>query len=309
VYVIAPIVVLVVPLLVWIGATFFKKGQTLYKQLILALFALGLVITLAVEFITLKGDVGRMNVVFRFYMQVWAIFSAASAGLIALLISRLRGWKPLLRWGWSLGMGLLLLAAAMYPLTAISARANDRWPDMVNPPTTLDGMAYMLGEQGNADPAVGAVYNDEDRQLHLGYDYLGIRWMQENVQGTPFIVEGIRAEYRWAGRYSIYTGLPAVAGWSWHVRQHNSLMDGSVVDKRIQAVKDFYDTADPAAALSFLQRYNVGYVILGDLEREFYAPEGMAKFETLIQQGSLQEAFSAWGSEGSIQILKVVNAD
>jgi len=112
VYMIAPIVVLVLPLLAWIGLTFFKKGQTLYKQLILALFALGLVITLAVEFITLKGDVGRMNVVFRFYMQVWAIFSAASGALAGLLFSSLRGWKPLLRWGWSVGMALLVLAAA-----------------------------------------------------------------------------------------------------------------------------------------------------------------------------------------------------
>jgi len=174
-------------------------------------------------------------------------------------------------------------------------------------------MDYMLGEsvnvKGMRDPAAGAVYNDSEKLLHLGYDYDGIRFMQENVSGTPTIVEGIRGEYRWTGRYSVYTGLPAVAGWSWHVRQHNSLMDGAIVDRRIEEVKTFYETPDLTAALAFLERYQVEYVILGDMEREFYAAEGVEKFALLVQQGNLEEVFSESGVEGSVQIFKVVNTE
>lgn len=312
VFTIVPVMVLVTPLLVWIGFVFFKKGQSLYKQILLALFAAGLAITFLVELVTLKGDAGRMNMVFKFYMQVWAIFSVIAGAALGWLFSRWRGWHPVWRWIWPVGLVLLVLGAATYPLTAVPARFDDRWPGIENPPVTLNGMDYMLGESenvaGDRDPAAGAVYDDEGKYLHLGYDYYGIRYLQENVSGTPVIVEGVRGEYRWTGRYSVYTGLPAVASWSWHVRQHNSLMDGAIVDRRINDVKNFYDTTDLDAALAFLERYQVEYVILGDLEREFYAPEGVEKFSLLVQQGDLEEVFSEWGDEGSVQIFRVTDA-
>ncbi len=310
-YMLVPVLLAALPLLIWIGALFFRKGQTLYRQIALALFAVGLAITVMVELVALKGDAARMNTVFKFYMQVWTIFSLTGGALLGLLFSRWKGWKPGWRRLWAAGLALLVLGAATYPLTAIPARFADRWPEINHPPVTLNGMDYMLGESSNTgaghDPAAGAIYNDDGKPLHLGYDYDGIRWMQDNVTGTPVIVEGIRGEYRWTGRFSIYTGLPAVASWSWHVRQHNSLMDGAIVDRRIEDVKAFYDTPDQQAAMDFLHRYNVSYIILGDMEHAFYAPEGTDKFAALVEQGRLQEVFNESGDQGSIQIFKVVD--
>jgi len=91
-------------------------------------------------------------------------------------------------------------------------------------------------------------------------------------------------------------------GWSWHVRQHNSLLPGSLVDKRIDEVINFYDTTDLQAALDFLRRYDVRYVVVGDLERTYYAAEGIAKFSRLVEQGKLQEIFSV---PGHVSIYKV----
>ncbi|MRR32620.1 hypothetical protein EG834_20340, partial [bacterium] len=256
-----PILPLVLALLIWIALLIFKRDQEPARQFVLALFAVGLALTLLVEVVVLKGDSARMNVVFKFYMQVWAFFSLAAGAALAVLLSQWRRWIPEWRWPWAVVMTLLVLGGLTYPISAIPARVTDRWPEIKAPPVTLNGMDYMLGEASNVrtdyDPALGAVYDDGGSKLHLGYDYAGIRYLQENVVGSPTIVEGIRGEYRLTSRYAVNTGLPAVAGWSWHVRQHNSLMDGAVVDRRIADVKAFYDTPDLETTLAFLRRYKV----------------------------------------------------
>ena len=59
--------------------------------------------------------------------------------------------------------------------------------------------------------------------MNLVQDYKAIRWMQDNVQGSPVIVEANCPEYRWCMRFTIYTGLPGVVGWNWHERQQRTL--------------------------------------------------------------------------------------
>jgi len=44
-------------------------------------------------------------------------------------------------------------------------------------------------------------------------------------------------------------------------------------------VNVFYDTADLTAARDFLEKYQVSYIIVGQLERAKYLPEGINKFE------------------------------
>jgi uncharacterized membrane protein len=166
----------------------------------------------------------------------------------------------------------------------------------------------MLGDGAvSGDPSSSAVYNDEERLFDLATDYAGIRAMQTQVSGTPTIVEGQTEEYRWGSRYSIYTGLPTVVGWSWHVRQHNSLMDGAVVEKRIAEVTDFYTTTDLNSALSFLRRYQVKYIILGDLERGYYPGEGLNKFALLAANGSIEEFFKKDSGSSHLVIYKVLD--
>jgi uncharacterized membrane protein len=82
------------------------------------------------------------------------------------------------------GVTLLLLGAALYPLLATPARLNDRFVDTAS---TLDGTAYMRV----------ATYNDEHGEIELIYDYEGIQWLRENVEGSPVIVEGRSPLYRW----------------------------------------------------------------------------------------------------------------
>jgi YYY domain-containing protein len=294
------VLVLALPLLAWIGFLLARQGQSLPKRIVLMALGVGIAITAVVEVVVLQGDVGRSNTVFNFYLQVWALFSVAASATLVELMPILRRWSVRWRRVWWAALFLLVLAAAMYPLIATGLKMADRWPDVAHPPRSLDGMAYMLGD-GATQPAV---YNDENRKLNLASDYAGIRWMQEHVIGTPTIVEGYTAEYRWGGRYSIYTGLPTVVGWNWHVRQQNTVLPEVLVEKRIEEVNNFYNTPDPTAALEFLRRYQVEYIVVGDLERAYYSANGLAKFQQMVEQGHLRDVFSKRDDSSWVTLYK-----
>jgi uncharacterized membrane protein len=149
-------------------------------------------------------------------------------------------------------------------------KIRDRWAPQA--PHTLDSMAYMPFAQ----------YQDQGTTLDLKYDYDAIRWMQENVQGSPVIVEANCVEYHWCTRFTIYTGLPGVVGWNWHQRQQRAAVPGGMgdlwVEQRVQDVDLFYMNPDAAAAKAFLDRYGVKYIIVGGLERAYYPGAGLDKF-------------------------------
>jgi len=94
--------------------------------------------------------------------------------------------------------------------------------------------------------------------------------MQDNVQGSPVIVEANTPEYRWGSRFTIYTGLPGVLGWNWHQRQQRAIGGDQVVTERALAINDFYLTRSTDEAMTFLKRYEVSYVIVGQLERTYF---------------------------------------
>jgi uncharacterized membrane protein len=168
--------------------------------------------------------------------------------------------------GAAVSVALLLLGAVLYPLFATPVRLDDRFEETAR---TLDGAVYMQV----------ATYEDEHGPIDLSYDYEGIQWLRQNVEGTPVIVEGRSPLYRWGGRFTIYTGLPAVIGWDWHqVQQRGDY--GYMVGERATAVDTFYTNPDEAQAQTFLRRFDVSYVIVGRLEELYYPGIGLMKFES-----------------------------
>ncbi len=237
-------------------------------QMALVFVAVGLALSLFVEFIVLKGDISRMNTVFKFYLQVWVLFGLAGASAASLVWERIggvpRGWRRTWRWGF---VGLFA-AVLLYPLIATPVRIGDRFAN--SPGQTLDGMAYMDK----------AAITDGETKIELAPDKAAIQWMERTIQGSPVIAEmnTYPVLYGWGNRYSNYTGLPSIVGWDWHQRQQRAAVSGDMVTRRIQDVQKLYNTADPTEAHDMLRRYGAAYVVVGPLERAHAEPEGIAKF-------------------------------
>jgi len=129
-----------------------------------------------------------------------------------------------------------------------------------------------------------AEYQEEKGKIALRWDEEGIRWLEDNVKGSPVILEANTPLYRWGSRISVYTGLPTVVGWDWHQKQQRSGYAISV-DNRLRDVTSIYTGTDPAAKMKLLRKYNVRYVYLGQVEQMYYKGQGLAKFDAMIGKG------------------------
>jgi uncharacterized membrane protein len=268
----------------------FRPGLPDAKRFVLFMIATGLVITVFVEVIVLDGDIGRMNTIFKFYLQVWIMFAISSAAAIGWMVADMRQWSNGWRNFWYVAGGILLVGALLFTFTATSAKIKDRMAP--NVPLTLDSMAYMNFAQ----------YSERNKDMDLSQDYRAIRWVQANIKGSPVFLETASAgvQYDWSARYSIYTGLPIVVGWQWHQEQQRTVMPSGIVAARGQEVQQFYRTTDLSEAKAFLQKYDVHYIVVGQLERAFF-PEGLAKFEA--QDKELWQAIYRDGETVIYQVL------
>ena len=264
------IIWLIVPLLLMGVFLLFRANQPDIKRLLTFLSLIGWGLTLVVELVVLKGDIGRMNTVFKFYLQAWTLLSITSASFLFLLIRAVfLEWRQKWKSTWLIGLALLLVGVLLFPITATIDKISDRMTNDV--PLAIDGMAYMQS----------AKYSEGDSSMDLSQDYQGIRWMQRNVKGTPVIVEANVPEYRWGNRYTIYTGLPGVIGWNWHQRQQRAILPSNWVTDRIDEVQRFYQTTNIEEAKSFIDKYQIKYIIVGQLEKIVYPGLGLEKFRTM----------------------------
>jgi YYY domain-containing protein len=254
------------PLAMWAGILLLRHGLADEKRFVLFLFGTSMLITILVELYAVRGDIGRMNTIFKFYLQAWALLSVSAGAALAWLLPELRKWLPGWRNFFQAGTALLLAGAALYTISATTDKVSDRMADGV--PFTLDSITYMQYAQ----------YADFGVVMDLNRDYRAIRWMQDHVPGSPVIVEANCPEYRWCTRFTIYTGLPGVVGWNWHQRQQRTLTP-QLVEDRVDEIDSFYATADVQAARDFLGKYQVRYIIVGQLERAEYPGAGLDKFE------------------------------
>lgn len=298
---------LVIPLVLLAAWLLLRRDSGPEHRFIALLMVTALVMTLVVEVVTLKGDIGRMNTVFKFYLQGWVLFAISSAAGLTLIFDRMLPKRVAqvaperptesqvsvgnrLKQAWWAALAILLFAGLLYPVFATWAKVNDRFVADSSP--GLNGLDYMTT----------ATYNVNNHDLQLIQDYKAIEWLRENIKGSPVIAEASYELYRWNDRVSINTGLPTIVGWDWHTKQQYSLIDGSIIDQRKQDIADLYNNADPGAVSQILTRYQVSYVYVGPLERALYDPAGLSKFEAMTEAGALSKVYDADG----VQIYHVI---
>lgn len=216
----------------------------------------------------------RMNTVFKFYFQCWALLSITSgAGLYfivegfrpdALASLAQRRLQRGLEVAWSVCLLLFLLAGAVYPLAGSYTRTND----FASRTNSLDGLAYMQGY------ATG--------------DYDAITWLNAHVSGDPVIVEAIGPDYSDYGRISAFTGLPTPMGWvgheyQWRVNWLNRGNNGIDFNQRGADIDTIYTSTNPQIVLTTLARYHAQYLIVGPLEQAKYPKVNLQRFSTFMQ--------------------------
>jgi YYY domain-containing protein len=260
--------IVTVAVLAWPIARRGSALQRSLRRLVIVFVLVGLALTIGVEyFVAANVDIGRVNTVFKLYLQAWLLWALAAAVSVGMVVAHLRRIGRVVRAGWVVAFALLLVVAGSYPVLAARAKIDDRFDTSV--PRTLDGSAFMRS----------VVFTDKDVPMRLADDLAAIEWMQENVDGSPIVAEANTAPtlYGWQLRYAMFTGNPAIVGWDWHQRQQRPAQTEEVW-RRVADVQELYKTTDPAVAHRILTRYGASYAVVGPLERAYF-PEGTAKWE------------------------------
>nr|MBA2753235.1 hypothetical protein [Chloroflexia bacterium] len=196
---------------------------------------------------------------------------------------------------------VVVAASLFYPALATGPRLDQRFAGYPAA-GSLNGIDWMDYGTLTVDGP------DGPEDIGFAGDRAAIDWFNENVEGSPVIVEASIGPYRGNGsRIAIHTGLPAVIGWDNHETQQRYA--GPIFD-RVDDVEALYRSDDPDEKMRILSAYDVEYVVVGELERHFardgeqYAtPEGIAAFDAMAGT-TLEIVFE----HGETTIYRVVGA-
>lgn len=236
------------------------RRQEKIELFILLLVLTGLVMVVVPEFFFLLDFFGwRMNTIFKFYYQAWLVWSIAAAFSVVWLPWKLRGPSKRLT---QAVFAISIITSLFYPLLSLWSKTNG-----FNPPRwTLDGAGYL--DQSAPDQAAA------------------IDWLKTASFGV--IAEAVPAaggSYTEYARAATFSGLPGVLGWTGHESQWRggSQEQGSRQDD----LAILFCSRDWVETRQILDRYQVRYVFVGNLERAAYPAGG-----NLCQNGLNEAKFS-----------------
>jgi Flp pilus assembly protein TadD len=174
-------------------------------------------------------------------------------------------------------LAALLALALVYPLAGTPSRVALRFPE--NPGPTLDGLAFLETAEFPL-PSYMVPEGQSAPTIELRHDGEAIRWLLDNLRGTPVVAQSSLEFYRAYGvRVAANTGFPTIVS----PLHESEQRDGELVAERDRDVQRLYKTQDEAEALRLLSRYRVGYVYVGPIERAAYGEAGALKWDALTR--------------------------
>lgn len=242
--------------------SFLFKSQNSSSSFILLMISLAILLIIGPDFLYLRDNFGyRINTVFKFYYQAWILLSLAVAFSVAVMGSQLRGWKSTF---YAVVIILVIGAGLVYPVFSLPSKTDDfkaEHPEQ----RTLNGEAYLVNSMPD--------------------DYQAIQFMQGLEPGV--VAEAVGGQYSEYARISTFTGLPAVLGWPGHEGQWR---DAALQGSRKDDIQTLYTTPDWVTAQDIINRYQIRYIVVGNLERTTYQvnEEKFNRFlKPIFQQGSM----------------------
>ncbi|MCH7713614.1 MAG: glycosyltransferase family 39 protein, partial [Chloroflexi bacterium] len=70
----------------WMSITSAREERR-FESVALVLLAMALAISMGVDFVRIEGDIGRMNTLFKYYLEIWVLFSVVSAYMVWRLLA------------------------------------------------------------------------------------------------------------------------------------------------------------------------------------------------------------------------------
>ena len=266
-----------------------RTGDDAGYETALLVGALGLVTMVEFVYVEEQAGPGRMNTLFKVYMQVWVLWGTAAGAMLAdrtrfpeaarALVARAEaGVERVER---ALGVGGD--GGDRDPVGGRSPDGGRRTAEVSfrGATATLLAVALLASlslyggfvgatqfEGGTADPTLnGTAYVADYHQKEAA----AIAWLNER-EGRPRIVSAPgESVYRWVNAPSSLTGLPTVAGWVHEVGYRGE----EPYRQRIDDVETIY-TGSTEERAALLREYGVAYVYMGPEERQRYGTRDLA---------------------------------
>ena len=238
-----------------------KVNTSSSLQFLFLLLTLGALLILAPEFVYLRDQFGyRINTIFKFYYQAWILWSLVAAFGVGYLLRALRGATDV---AVRILVGLVIFCGLLYPTFGVLTKTN------------------------NLKPAFGFNLNDFARvQRENSDDAAGIEFLLTQPEGV--IAEAIGGSYSYYGRVATHTGYPTVLGWPGHESQWRG--GSELQGTRQDDINLLYSTVRWEEAQAIIEKYNIRYIFIGNLERTSMRVSE-EKFTThlvpVFQQGSM----------------------
>ncbi|MFC5970279.1 DUF2298 domain-containing protein [Halomarina salina] len=241
---------------------------------VLVLAATGVVVLVDLVYLQEEAGPGRMNTVFKTYMQVWVLWAPAAGAALATLVAR----------------------TTPAPSLADFASADRASFEHVRPGTVLavlvvlstslyGGLAmtdHFTAEPGYYDADSQELYVPEDPTLdatqfvanYHADEAAAIDWLDEKPGQVTIAAAPGWGLYRWTNPESSLTGHMSVAGWA-----HEIGYRGEETYRARAADADAIFQAGPERRAALLAEYEVDYVYVGPTERDRYGDD--VTFETV----------------------------
>ena len=264
-------------------AAFFAKRNPM-DVFFCGVTVVGLLLLIAPEIFYVRdiytGGYLRSNTMFKFTYAGFIILSIA----MIYSIMRLMFWRSsrdgrrynMPAFVISIVFCFLLFIPAHYTLVSLKQRSGELRKSNYR---TLDGTKYLetYTSPNNSNVTSGNL---------MDYD-AAIRWFNEEVKGSPVILEAYGNSYTDNDIISAYTGLPTVCGWQTHewLWRFHGIVDAEsdllvsdpgndvwslYLTPRHTDIDIVYTSSNPDLVRDILNKYDVSYVVIGDLERSAY---------------------------------------
>jgi uncharacterized membrane protein len=237
-----------------------EYGLPSVHPFLLLLVLVGAGLALAPEYLYLRDQFAtRMNTIFKFFFQVWILWSLAAAYATALIWQAVSSREVIFA---RITIALVVMMGLAYPIFGLGMRIHGMQPENM----TLDGTAHI--DRFNPD------------------EMAAIRFLRQVPVGP--VAEAVGGQYSGYARIATNTGLPTVLGWPGHQSQWRG--GGAEMGSRQPDIQTLYETPRWSDAQTIIERYGIRYIYIGGLERGAYRVNEVKFQNTLtpvFQQGAV----------------------